>query len=1025
VIAILYVLFILSGAAGLFYESVWSRYLSLFVGHGAYAQVIVLVIFLGGMALGAAVVSRFSERLRDPLYGYAMIELAVGLLGLVFHDYLYLPVTGWAYDTLFPALGGGAGAAAFKWGLAGLLILPQSVLLGATFPLMSAGILRRRPGRSGEVLSLLYFTNSLGAAAGVLIAGFFLAAYVGLPGILVSAAIINLVVGLVALMVAKLGPLPGSAELPSVPTDLVAGSEEIRAIEGSSLTRLLLLVSAGTAIASFIYEVSWIRLLSLVLGSATHSFELMLSAFILGLALGSLWIRRRMAGLAHPLRFLALVQVAMGVLAIGSLVAYSQSFTVTVGLMKAIARTDQGYTAFALARYALCLLIMLPATFCAGMTLPLLTRTLLLAGTGERAIGQVYGANTLGSIVGAGAASLVIIPMLGLKGTLITGGVLDILLGALVLAVLLRHGVQVGRPLRFAAAAAVVLPILAITGVHLDRALLTSGVFRTGQLPSARAPEVIFYEDGRTATVSTTRTRESGRLTILTNGKPDGSIDAGWLQPCVDSGPTRAMTGDDPTQVLLALLTMAHAPSAAHGVVIGQGTGMSSHTMLGSPVLGDLTTVEIEPAIVRGSRGFYPANRRVFDDPRSHFVFNDAKAFFATANRQFDVILAEPSNPWVSGVSGLFTTEFYQRLRRYLAPGGVVGQWLQTYELTDDLVLSVLGAIHQNFADYAIFVANRGDLLIVASADGPLRAADYSILQWPGIREDLCRFHPPTALDLAAMRLTNRAALGPLLEQLQVANSDFYPVLDLGAERARYLGKSADGFNRLYDGVYDFSGPLESPSLLPDTQTVSIAPAIPRIAALLASASLRREWQAADDSTVWPVRPRDETDARIRVWLGALDRAPVASWPVWTRGYWGAFNAWHAGTRGFVDSTLAGSVRRYLDRTGAPTQVRAAVLFREAVARRAWADAAQWASPLIAEALQGRDWIDPGSLQEGATVALIGAGLPDSAAVVFSALGQRTSRPPDDLRGRLLVAYLGASLRGSGKPGQGPPMQNP
>jgi hypothetical protein len=101
VIAVLYLLFILSGAAGLFYESVWSRYLSLFVGHGAYAQVIVLVIFLGGMALGAAAVSRFSERLRDPLYGYAMVELAVGLLGLAFHDYLYLPVTSWAYDSLF------------------------------------------------------------------------------------------------------------------------------------------------------------------------------------------------------------------------------------------------------------------------------------------------------------------------------------------------------------------------------------------------------------------------------------------------------------------------------------------------------------------------------------------------------------------------------------------------------------------------------------------------------------------------------------------------------------------------------------------------------------------------------------------------------------------------------------------------------------------------------------------------------------------------------------------------------------
>ena len=1024
-IAILYVLFILSGAAGLFYESVWSRYLSLFVGHGAYAQVIVLVIFLGGMALGAALVSRFSERLRDPLYGYALVELAIGLLGLAFHDYLYLPVTGWAYDSLFPMLGGGIGTTVFKWGIAGLLILPQSVLLGATFPLMSAGILRRRPGRSGEVLSLLYFTNSLGAAVGVLVAGFFLAAYVGLPGTLVSAAIINLVVGLCALVAAKYGPAPDAAAVPGPATAGAAGAAEVAAVDPPSLTRLLLFVSAGTAIASFVYEVSWIRLLSLVLGSATHSFELMLSAFILGLALGSLWIRRRLDQITHPLRFLALVQVAMGVLAIMSLVAYAQSFPATAALMKAIARTDQGYTVFTWARYGLCLLVMLPATFCAGMTLPLLTRTLLMAGTGERAIGQVYGANTLGSIVGAGAASLLLIPILGLKGTLVMGGVLDMLVGAAVLLVLSRRGVTVRRPIGLTAMAMVALPVLAVVGVHLDQALLTSGVFRTGQLPGAGSPEVRFYRDGRTATVSITRSKDSGRLTILTNGKPDGSVAASWLQSCVADGPVQSMTGDDPTQVLLALLTMAHAPAARHGIVIGQGTGMSSHTMLGSPVLEDLTTVEIEPAIVRGSRQLYPPNRRVFDDPRAHFVFDDAKAFFATANRQFDVILAEPSNPWVSGVSGLFTTEFYQRLRRYLAPGGIVGQWLQTYELTDDLVLSVLGAIHQNFADYAVFVANRGDLLIVASADGPLRAPDYSVLQWPGIREDLCRFYPPTAQDLAATRLTNRAALGPLLEQLQVANSDFYPVLDLGAERARYLGKSADGFNRLYDGVYDFSGPFEAPPLLPDTQTVSIAPAIPRIAALLASASLRRGWRVSDDSTVWPVRSRDETDAQIRIWLGALDGAPLASWPVWIRGYWGTFNAWHAGTRGFVDTALTGPVHRYLDRTGAPSQVRAAVLFREAMARRAWPDAAHWAGPLLLEALQGRDWIDPASLQEGATLALIGAGMPDSASRVFTSMNQRSGRPPDDLRGRLLWAYVEAAGRAPSGPGAGSAMQNP
>src|SRR4030081_430212 len=183
-------IFVLSGAAGLVYESIWTRYLGLFVGHGAYAQVLVLVIFLGGMSVGALTVGRRAERVRNPLQWYAMVELAVGLVGLIFHD-VFLWATHAAYDTLFPALGPGTLHVLAKWTIAALLILPQSVLLGATFPLMVAGALRYRPERAGRTIALLYFANSLGAAGGVLVAGFVLIARNGLPGTLLAAAMTN------------------------------------------------------------------------------------------------------------------------------------------------------------------------------------------------------------------------------------------------------------------------------------------------------------------------------------------------------------------------------------------------------------------------------------------------------------------------------------------------------------------------------------------------------------------------------------------------------------------------------------------------------------------------------------------------------------------------------------------------------------------------------------------------------------------------------------------------------------------
>src|SRR5674476_381871 len=360
-LTLLSLVFVLSGAAGLIYESIWTRYLGLFVGHGAYAQIIVLTIFLGGMSLGAFVVGKVSDRLRDPLAGYAFVELAIGILGLVFHD-VFVATTNAAYDHLFPSLAGSLHAVVVvKWTIAALLILPQSILLGATFPLMSAGVLRLVPRRPGRTLAQLYFANSLGGAFGVLVAGFWLLNVGGLPLTLDAAAIINLVVFLIAISVARFGA-PG-AEAPAVPEPLAepGHGESARETEQLSqrIARLLLGVAFGTAIASFIYEISWIRMLSLLLGSATHSFELMLSAFILGLALGARWVRSRADGFADPVRALGIVQCVMGLAALATIPIYLAGFRWTASFITALKFDDGGYDLFTIARYFACLVVML------------------------------------------------------------------------------------------------------------------------------------------------------------------------------------------------------------------------------------------------------------------------------------------------------------------------------------------------------------------------------------------------------------------------------------------------------------------------------------------------------------------------------------------------------------------------------------------------------------------------------------------------------------------------------------------
>jgi hypothetical protein len=259
-----------------------------------------------------------------------------------------------------------------------------------------------------------------------------------------------------------------------------------------------------TGLASFVYEICWIRMLSLVLGASTHSFELMLSTFILGLALGGLAVRRLVDRASSPERLLGWVQVAMGLLALATLPVYDRTFELMQYFMKGLARTDAGYLLFNLAGQGVSALVMLPATFCAGMTLPLITGALLRAGAGERAIGQVYAANTLGAIGGVLLAVHVGLPLLGLKGTLVLGALIDTGLG---LALLYRFARRSRRRLALAATAC----LLASCRSRCCSSSIQQDDRR--RVPARRSvlfadAKILFSKDGKTATVHLVRYSE-------------------------------------------------------------------------------------------------------------------------------------------------------------------------------------------------------------------------------------------------------------------------------------------------------------------------------------------------------------------------------------------------------------------------------------------------------------------------------------------------------------------------------------
>lgn len=767
--------FALSGCAGLIYQSIWSQYLGLYLGHAAYAQSLVLAIFMGGMAIGAWWASRRSLQWRNLLRAYALIELVIGIAAALFHP-VYLGVTGFAYDTAFPTMPGGWAVQMFKWTSGALLILPQAILLGTTFPLMSNGLMRRLRGGDGAILGGLYFSNSIGAAIGALIATFVLLPAIGLPGAMRFGAALNLAVALAAWLLAR------TPERPQAP--IVANAPQQQA----GVARLLLIAAFVTGATSFVYEIGWVRMLSLAFGSTVHAFELMLAAFIGGLAFGGLWIRRRIDGYAKPIRVGGWVQIGMGLAALASLLVYGYTFDWVAWFLKALSRSDGGYLLYNLVTAGVSLLLMAPAAFFAGMTLPLFTYSLMRDGGGEASVGRIYAANTIGAIVGVFVAVHFLIPSLGLKLAMCISAAGDLALG---LALLRRTGAATER-IDGAYLGSLVACGLALVSVlvlaRFDRDAMASGVYRSGiARMSEQGSKVLSYRDGKTASVAT-RAAKSGVVAISTNGKADAAI------MMADGKPS----ADEITMIMAGVLPLLHNPHPRTAAVIGFGSGLTTHTLLGDPRLEQVDTVEIEPAMVEAAHVFGAHVDRAYNDQRSHIHFEDAKTYFAANRSRYDIIVAEPSNPWVSGVASLFSQEFYRFVPRHLQPGGLFVQWVQLYEINDELVASIVHALSSSFTDYRIYLANNTDMLIVARADGMVEDVNPQLLSTPGWRVAVERVGIATADDIAAHAIGDRQSIEPLFDAMSLrSTTDFHPFLSLEAPKARFVSQAAQAIMRL------------------------------------------------------------------------------------------------------------------------------------------------------------------------------------------------------------------------------------
>ncbi|PVV06024.1 MAG: hypothetical protein B6D82_18925, partial [gamma proteobacterium symbiont of Ctena orbiculata] len=459
--------FALSGFSGLIYESIWSHYLKLFLGHASYAQVLVLAIFMGGMAIGSALAAKLSNRLTNLILWYGIVEGIIGLFGLTFHS-IFVAVQSAAFEDIFPNLEAAWLVHTVKWMIGSFMILPQSILLGATFPLLTAGLIRRFPGNSGKTLATLYFINSFGAAIGVLTNAFVLIPNVGLPGAVLTAGLLNVFLAIAVYFLSKGDHYPSTKPASGADSSAIS----------NSVYSYLLVIAAFTGLASFMYEIGWIRMLTMVLGGSTHSFEIMLSAFILGLAIGGFWIRKKIDAFDNPLLVLGIIQLVMGTFAALTIPLYNQTYELMGLFMEALKNSDSGYLLYTIISYGISLLIMLPATICAGTTLPLATFIMLKGTSGDSAIGKIYAWNTVGSILGVVLAIQVVMPLFGLKWVIGIGALVDVMLGLFILH-RARISLKYHKP-QVALVSMSLVIILAIPFLGLDTQKMASGVYRYG-----------------------------------------------------------------------------------------------------------------------------------------------------------------------------------------------------------------------------------------------------------------------------------------------------------------------------------------------------------------------------------------------------------------------------------------------------------------------------------------------------------------------------------------------------------------
>jgi spermidine synthase len=761
----LLVLFFLSGACGLVYEVVWMRELTLVFGATAFATSTILAAFFTGLALGSLSFGRIADRRSDPLKIYALLEAGIGVFAFVM-PFLLAGLSDVYVDIARRWSIGYYAINAVRFSLSFLVLLIPATLMGGTLPVM-VKFFAREEGRLGRDIGRLYAVNTFGAVVGTFLAGFLLILLLGVHETAWAAGAVNLLVAAavwgLALRDARRPSLPPATATPDADDGPAEGATSV----SDRVARLALWTAGVSGFCALALEVLWTRSLVFFLDNSTHAFSTILTAFLIGIALGSAVVARWIDRGGRLLTGLGVLQVMVGVSAVLAIPVLNHTSPV-LQRMTDVTPDALLYWKWTGMRFLTSLSVMLVPTVLMGMAFPLAARIharrVDSVGT---ALGNVYSFNTFAGVIGSVAAGFLLIPLLGMRVSILLVAAISVALGA-VLVLADPVATRSGRTKTLGALGVVTAAVAALY-LSIGKEPLTSYIERMD------ADIVLAYDEDIGATVKVFADT-LGQRYVSIDGFPVAGTSLGLLD------------AQKSLSALPMLLTSVDSPRVN---IVGFGAGGTSWGILQYGV-EKIDCVELVPAVLDAAVWFPDVNHGVIDEPRYNVIRGDGRNYALVSDETYDVISIDATSPKMAGNGSLYALEFYELLDQRLSDRGLVAQWLPFHLLSDAEMRMTARTFQAVFPHTTLWFSPIRHHAVLIGTKQPLRIDHERLrrrLDMEGVRAELRPMNVTSAIDVLGWFAMGEDALRAYTEGARM-NTDDHPYLEFAPAMAYFVSRS-------------------------------------------------------------------------------------------------------------------------------------------------------------------------------------------------------------------------------------------